>query len=155
MALKTRGYANRVDVAAAPDKVWATLCGPTLLPLWIGADARIRPQKGGHWSATIAPGLAREAVIDLFEPPRRLRLIYLSPPQLPVFDGVVVDDYLLEADGAGTIVRLLCSGMPDLGEWTAYYSKVRMLAERSMARLKVLCEMRERSAKVPGGAVSR
>jgi uncharacterized protein YndB with AHSA1/START domain len=152
MALKTRGYAHRVDVAAAPAKVWATLCGPTLLPLWVGSDARIRPYKGGQWSATIAPGLHRDAVIDLFEPPRRLRLLYLSPPELPVFDGAVVDDVLLEGDGPGTIVRLLCSGMPDLPEWTAYYGKVRMLSERSLARLKVLCEMRERTAQVSGGA---
>lgn len=154
MTLKTRGFAHRVDVTVAPDKVWAAMCGPALMPLWVGSDARIRPQKGGHWSATIAPGLQREAVIDLFEPPRRLRLIYLSPPHLPVFDGVVVDDFLLEADGSGTIVRLLCSGMPDLGEWTSYYSKVRMLSERSLARLKVLCEMRERTAQVPSGAAS-
>jgi uncharacterized protein YndB with AHSA1/START domain len=147
MGLKTRGYAHRVDIAVAPARVWETICGPSLLPLWIGSDARIRPSKGGHLSVTIAPGLFREAVIDLFEPPRRLRLIYLSPPHLPVFDGAVVDDILLEADGPGTIVRLLCSGMPDLGEWTVYYGKVRMLAERSLARLKVLCEMRERPAK--------
>jgi uncharacterized protein YndB with AHSA1/START domain len=154
MTLKTRGFAHRIDITVPPAKVWAAVCGPTLLPLWLGADARIRPQKGGHWAVTMAPGLQREAVIDLFDPPRRLRLIYLSPPRLPVFDGAVVDDILLEADGSGTIVRLLCSGMPDLGEWTAYYTKVRALAERSIARLKVLCEMRERMAQVPGGASS-
>jgi len=150
--MKTRGFAHRVDVAVEPAKVWAAMCGPTLMPLWVGSDARVRPFQGGHWSATIAPGLHREAVIDLFEPPRRLRLIYLSPPQLPVFDGAVVDDFLLEADGRGTIVRQLCSGMPDLGEWTPYYGKVRMLTERSLARLKVLCEMRERTAQLPSGA---
>jgi len=152
MALKTRGFAHRVDIAVPPPVVWAVMCGPSLLPLWLGADAKIRPQKSGHWSATISPGLHREAVIDLFEPPRRLRLIYLSPPELPVFDGVVVEDYLLEADGHGTIVRLLSSGMPDLGEWTMYYTRVRGLAERSMARLKVLCEMRARTAQLPGAA---
>jgi uncharacterized protein YndB with AHSA1/START domain len=154
MSMKTLGFAHRVDVGVAPGKVWATLCGPTLMPLWVGSDARIRPQQGGRWSATIAPGLYREAVIDLFEPPRRLRLIYLSPPQLPTFEGAVVDDILLEADGPGTIVRLLCSGMPDLAEWTMYYTKVRMVAGRSLARLKVLCEMRERATQVPSGASS-
>lgn len=154
MPLKTRGFAHRVDVSVEPAKVWAALCGPGLMPLWVGSDARIKPVKGGLWSATVAPGLHREAVIDLFEPPRRLRLMYLSPPELPVFEGVVVDDILLEADGPGTIVRLLCSGMPDMPEWTGYYSRVRMLAERSMARLKVLCEMRERAARIPSGTAS-
>jgi uncharacterized protein YndB with AHSA1/START domain len=154
MALKTRGFAHRVDIAVEPKKVWVAMCGPTLLPLWFGNDARIKPQKGGLWSATVAPGLHREAVIDLFEPPRRLRLIYLSPPELPMFDGAVVEDFLLEGDGTGTIVRLLNSGMPDLGEWTMYYTKVRVLAERALGRLKVLCEMRERTSQVSGGKAS-
>ena len=152
--MKTRGFAHRIDITVAPPKVWTALCGPTLLPLWIGADARIRPQKGGHWSATVAPGLLREAMIDVFDPPRRLRLIYLTPPELPTFDGAVVDDFLLDAEGQGTILRLLCSGVPDLVEWTPYYGKVRMLAERALARLKVLCEQRERMARVSRGASS-
>jgi len=152
--MKTRGFAHRIDITVAPPKVWTALCGPTLLPLWIGADARIRPQKGGHWSATVAPGLLREAMIDVFDPPRRLRLIYLTPPELPTFDGAVVDDFLLDAEGQGTILRLLCSGVPDLVEWTPYYGKVRMLAERALARLKVLCEQRERMARESRGASS-
>jgi len=146
MPLKTRGFAHRVDIAVAPSKVWTVLCGPMLLPLWAGTDARIRPQKGGHWSATVAPGMHRDAVIDMFEPPRRLRLIYLTPPDLTAFDGAVVDDMLLDAEGGGTVVRLLCSGVPDLPEWSAYFGRIRMLSERSLARLKVLCEQRERMA---------
>ena len=154
MALKTRGFAHRIDITVPPPKVWTVLCGPTLLPLWIGTDARIRPQKGGRWSATVAPGLTREAMIDIFDPPRRLRLIYLTPPELPTFDGAVADDILLDAGGPGTIVRLLCSGVPDLIEWTPYYGKVRMLSERALARLKVLCEQRERMARVSRDASS-
>jgi uncharacterized protein YndB with AHSA1/START domain len=152
MPLKTRGFAHRIDISVPPPKVWTVLCGPTLLPLWMGSDARIKPQKGGHWSATVAPELRREAMIDVFDPPRRLRLIYLTPPELPTFDGAVVDDFLLDAEGQGTIVRLLCSGMPDLVEWTSYYGRVRQLAERALARLKVLCEQRERMARVSRGA---
>ena len=154
MPLKTRGFAHRIDIGVTPPKVWTVLCGPTLMPLWIGADARIRPQKGGHWSATVAPGIQREAMIDVFDPPRRLRLIYLTPPELPAFDGAVVDDVLLEADGPRTIVRLLCSGVPDLPDWSAYYGRIRTLAERALARLKVLCEQRERMAQVARGAAT-
>lgn len=146
MPLKTRGFAHRIDVVAPPEKVWLALSGPTLLPLWLGADARIRPQQGGALSATVAPGFQREAMIDVFEPPRRLRLIYLPPAGLEVFDGAVVDDILLEGERESTIVRLLCSGVPDLPEWSGHYRIVRATAERSMARLKVLVEQRERMA---------
>lgn len=152
MPLKTRGFAHRIDIAAVPERVWAALCSPALLPLWLGNDARIRAQRGGSWSATVAPGFAREAVIDVFDPPRRLRLIYLPPPELPAFDGAVVEDYLLDHEAGSTVVRLLCSGVPDLPPWNPHYSKLRGVAERSLARLKVLVEQRERMAASAAGS---
>jgi uncharacterized protein YndB with AHSA1/START domain len=146
MALKTRGYAHRIDIAAQPHRVWTIMCGPALLPLWMGGDAKIKPQQGGHLSATVAPGYVREAMIDVFEPPRRLRLIYLLPPDMAEFDGAVVDDFLLDGEGDGTIVRLLCSGVPDGVEWNVHFSRARVAAERALGRLKVLVEQRERMA---------
>nr|PZN63077.1 MAG: hypothetical protein DIU62_11530 [Pseudomonadota bacterium] len=142
MPLKTRGFAQRIDIDAPPPRVWLALCGPTLLPQWLGEDARIRPQRGGTWSGTIAPGLTRHAMIDVFDPPRRLRLIYLPPDDLSAFDGAVADDILLEEVNGRTIVRLLCSGMPDLPEWNAHFVRVRMASERALARLKNLVEER-------------
>jgi uncharacterized protein YndB with AHSA1/START domain len=144
--MKTRGFAHRIDIEAAPPKVWTALCGPMLAPLWLGRDARIRPQQGGAWSATLAPGLMREGIIDVFDPPRRLRLIYLTPPDLPPFEGAVVDDVMLEGTEGQTVLRLLCSGVPDAPEWSQHYMKVRTAAERALARLKVLVEQRERQS---------
>lgn len=142
MALKTRGFAQRIDIAATAPRVWTALCGPMLLPQWLGQDARVRPQKGGQWSATVAPGLSRHAMIDVFDPPRRLRLIYLTPDELSSFDGAVAEDILLEDDGVRTIVRLLASGIPDLPEWNAHYVRVRAASERALARLRTLVEER-------------
>lgn len=140
MPLKTRGFAQRIDIAAPVGEVWKAISAPDLLPLWLGDDARVKPQPGGSWSATIGPGLTRHAMIDVFDPPRRLRLIYLPPEDLSAFDGAVADDMLLEADGAATIVRLLCSGVPDLPEWNTHYLRVRAASERALARLKALVE---------------
>jgi uncharacterized protein YndB with AHSA1/START domain len=142
MPLKTRGFAHRIDIDAPVTRVWATLCGPNTVSQWLAEDARVRPQQGGSWSATVAPGLARHAMIDVFDPPRRLRLIYLPPEDLSTFDGAVAEDILLEAEGARTIVRLLCSGVPDLPEWNPHYVRLRAASERALARLKTLIESR-------------
>lgn len=150
--MKTRGFAHRIDIEASPPRVWTVMCGPMLAPQWLGGDARIRPQKGGAWYATLAPGLTREALIDVFDPPRRLRLIYLPPPELPPFEGAVVDDVMLEGAEQQTVVRLLCSGMPESPEWTQHYLRVRVAAERALARLKVLVEQRERAAARPSAS---
>jgi len=145
MAPRTRGFAHRIDIVAAPLQVWQAFTVPALLPLWMGADARVTPRQGGNWVATVAPGLERDALIDVFEPPRRLRLIYLPLPGLPGFDGAVVDDILLDSEEGGhTIVRLLCSGVPDLPEWNPVFARIRATSERALTRLKALVEQRER-----------
>jgi uncharacterized protein YndB with AHSA1/START domain len=146
MAVKTRGFAHRVDIAARPARVWTVLCGPALAPLWLGAGAKIKPQQGGRWAATLGPGVEREALIDVFDPPRRLRLVYLPPVGLEAFDGAVTEDILLEESGTETILRLLCSGVPDSMEWSAHYSRLRKLTESAITRLKILVEQRERMA---------
>lgn len=140
MALKTRGFAQRIDIETPVTRVWTVLCGPMFVSKWLAPDARIRPQQGGSWSGTLAPGLERHAMIDVFDPPRRLRLIYLPPDDLSVFDGAVAEDVLLDAEGPRTIVRLLCSGVPDLPEWNTYYVRVRTASERALSRLKMLAE---------------
>lgn len=140
MTLRTRGYAHRVDIRATAATVWAALTEQEHLVRWMNPDAKIKARAGGSFYAMPAPGLARDALIDVFDVPRRLRLIYLPPADLEAFDGAVVDDVLLEATGAVTIVRVLGSGIPDLAEWDDYYRRVRIAQERSLPRLKVMAE---------------
>lgn len=141
--MSTRGYAHRIDINAGIASVWSALTTTGLLERWLSPDARIRPKSGGSFFAMPAPGLARDALIDVFEPPRRLRLLYLPPPHLPGFDDAVAEDFLLEDTKGGTVVRLLGSGLPNLEEWDQHYRLVRVSSERALARLKVLVEQLE------------
>jgi uncharacterized protein YndB with AHSA1/START domain len=145
--MKTRGYAHRTDIAALPPLVWAALTRPTLLAKWMAPDARITPRVGGRFASSLAPGLSREALIDVFEEPRRLRLIYQCPRELPSFDGAVADDFLLDMEGDHTIVRLLASGIPESLEWEDHYRQLRAASERALLRLKVLAERPVMAAK--------
>jgi uncharacterized protein YndB with AHSA1/START domain len=140
VALRTRGYAHRVDIVATPATVWSALTEEALLVRWMNPDARIKPRAGGSLYVMPAPGLSRDALIDVFDPARRMRLIYLPPVGLTEFEGAVVDDILLEAEGDHTIVRVLGSGVPELLDWDDYFRRVRVAQERSLARLKVLAE---------------
>jgi uncharacterized protein YndB with AHSA1/START domain len=140
MSLRTRGYAHRVDIQAPPSRVWTALIEPALLSRWYGPGTVVRPKAGGRFAGVMDPGIEREAFIDIFEPHRRLRLVYLAPPQLPPFEGAVVDDYLLEPEGANSILRLLGSGIPEGKLWDGHYMKLRTGSERALARLKMLME---------------
>src|SRR5664279_1922862 len=86
VAAKTRGYAHRVDIAAPTSRVWTALVEPKLLARWYGPGAEVRAREGGSFDSTLDPGILRQATIDVFEPGRRLRLVYLPPQGLPAYD---------------------------------------------------------------------
>jgi uncharacterized protein YndB with AHSA1/START domain len=140
MSDKERGYAHRVDIRAAPQAVWSALTETEHLTRWCSPAAEIRAKKGGLFRASVDRVTEFEAHIDVFEPGRRLRLIYLRNPDLPAAESVISDDFILDAVAGGTIVRLLGSGVPVTPEWDTQYRRLRTGWQQAMTRLKVLVE---------------
>ena len=137
---KLRGYAHRVDVTAAPQAVWQALTHTEHLARWCSPGADIRAKPGGLFRACVDRVVELEAHIDVFEPGRRLRLIYLPSKELPPTDDAIIDDFILEPVGGGTIVRLLGSGIPSTLAWDAQYKRLRLGWQAAMTRLKVFVE---------------
>jgi uncharacterized protein YndB with AHSA1/START domain len=144
-----RGYAHRVDIHADIELVWRALLEPATLAQWYAADARVDAREGGIYRARHGTELEREAHIDVFLPPRRLRLIYMPLPNLPDDGAVVVEDFLLDRDpnaaraagaAAPTVLRLMGSGVPDIPAWHSTYVALRRGWERALPRLKILLE---------------
>ena len=140
MSDKARGYAHRVDILSDVQSVWSTLVDPAMLTRWCSPRAQIRGQPGGVFRASVDRVTELEAHIDVFEPARRMRLIYLATPSLPPTDTVIVDDFILEPEGDGTILRLLGSGYPATVEWDVPYMRLRTGWQQALARLKVFLE---------------
>jgi uncharacterized protein YndB with AHSA1/START domain len=147
MAQQTRGYAHRVDIRAGIAEVWQSLVDSARLARWYAPQARADARDGGSYWLPVDRNLVREAHIDIFQPPRRLRLIYMPLPGLPEGDAVIVDDFLLHSEAAApekggelTILRLLGSGIPDGQDWDPLYLRLRAGWERALLRLKVSLE---------------
>lgn len=145
----TRGYAHRVDINVDIELVWRALVEPALLAQWYSADARVVAREGGIYNARHGTELEREAHIDVYRPPHRLRLIYMPLPHLPDEGTVLVEDFLLDRDpnsariqgvGAVTVLRLMGSGIPENAAWHPTYVALRRGWERTLPRLKVLLE---------------
>lgn len=145
MAERTRGYAHRIDVQAPVEMVWRGLVDPHLLSLWYGPGARVSPKAGGSYYVRADRDLEREAHIDVFEPGRRLRLIYLAPRGLPANEAVMVDDFILDTEQDMAVLRLLGSGFPMDESWDPYYQRLRGGWAQALARLKVLTEKQLRN----------
>ena len=147
MRERARGYAHRVDIVAEADEVWRALTGPEYVAIWCSPRALIRPQKGGLFRATGDRVTELEAHIDVFDPGRRLRLIYLPTEALPPTEDPIVDDFIIDANTKepGTILRLLGSGFPATEEWNRQYQRLRLGWQQAMTRLKVFTEKQLRS----------
>jgi len=143
MSDKERGYAHRIDVRAEAHQVWRALTDSALLAHWCSPQAEIRARAGGLFRASVDRVTEFEARIDVFEPQRRLRLMYLPHPGLPAARSVMVDDFILDPVEGGTIVRLLGSGVPGAPEWDTQYARLRLSWQQALARLKVLVEREE------------
>ena len=138
----TRGYAHLVEIDASAERVWRALTDTALVKIWSGQEAEIDARKGGLYRVGKRHLGGREAHIDIFDPNRRLRLIYMNDPEMPNSESAVVDDFLLDVrKGEGTAsLRLLGSGIPDAAEWDKPYMRLRLGWERFMARIKVTLE---------------
>ena len=140
MSDRERGYAHRVDIQADARAVWYALTDGEHLRRWCSPAADIRPKQGGLFRASVDRVTEFEAHIDVFEPGRRLRLIYLPNAEAPPASSVVTDDFILDPVKGGTIVRLLGSGVPATAEWDTQYKRLRTGWQQALTRLKVLVE---------------
>ena len=140
MSDRERGYAHRVDIRVDVQQVWRALTETEQLARWCSPAAEISARKGGLFRASVDRVTEFEAHIELFEPGRRLRLIYLPSAAMPRADTVMIDDFMLEPKPGGTIVRLLGSGVPATLECDTQYRRLRTSWQQAIIRLKVLLE---------------
>ena len=140
MSDKERGYAHRIDIVADAQAVWRALTEEEQLQRWCSPRAQIRPRVGGLFRACVDRVTEFEAQIELLDPLRRLRLMYLPSEAVPRADTVMVDDFTLDPVPGGTIVRLLGSGVPAAPEWDIQYWRLRTSWQQALARLKVYVE---------------
>jgi uncharacterized protein YndB with AHSA1/START domain len=149
MGDKERGFVHRVDILARAADVWVALTLPAALREWCAPDAEISARRGGLFRASVDRLSEREAHIDVFDPPKRMRLMYLPSQTLPPADTVMVDDFILEPVARGTIVRLLASGIPSAQAWDAQYRRLRTSWHAAMQRLKIFVELQRPTPKGP------
>jgi uncharacterized protein YndB with AHSA1/START domain len=137
---KSWGYAHRVDIAAGATRIWQALTISSELERWCWPAASIQPRAGGLFRMTSELVGELEASIDVFEPPRRLRLIYLPTSALPPTETALVDDFILDQGQDTTVVRLLGSGIPSTKAWEQPFMRIKTSWERALPRLKVFVE---------------
>lgn len=99
-----------LDIAAAPEVVFAQFLDPTSMVRWMGDNARLDARQGGEFSLDINGVLIRGHYVDL-DPPHRLEIAWgqLGNDAMPPGSTRVVVE--LAATELGTRLRLTHEGL--------------------------------------------
>ncbi len=126
MSTKARGYAQFVEIRQTPERVFAAFADARELEAWYASEATIEPRRGGQLRVKLGNGRVRDATIDVWEPGRRLRLIYMPDPALPAsVTGPIVEDVLFDVKPGLTVVRIMGNGVPGEREWDVHFLALR------------------------------
>ena len=115
-----RGYMQSLQCKAQRGILWQALIQPEALKLWHAQEAEVDPRQGGRYQYRSRLFGRRSAHIDVFDPGRRLRLVFDPNPAWPSGDSVIVEGFLLDSRDTGGMhsrLRLLGSGVPAVPEW--------------------------------------
>ncbi len=122
MSKATRGYAQFIEIQRPPARVFSAFTSKEWLERWYAAEASVDPRKGGTLKVKLRDGSVRDAILDVFEQDRRLRLIYMPDPALPPLPkGPMVEDVLFDLKPGRTVVRILGAGVPGERDWDTYF----------------------------------
>jgi hypothetical protein len=141
VAERPRGYALRYDVNATAKQIWDVLMDPVMQAIWHPPGIEVDARQGGVWRMRLDARIEREAHIDVYLPPHRMRLVYMPISGIGTDDAVLVDDIIIDAARAGaTRLCVLGSGFPQRVEWVEFFTQVQSVWRQGCSRIKILAE---------------
>ncbi len=124
-----RTIETSVEIRAPIEAVWKALTDARELERWFPLKASVRPGVGGAIWLSWGPPWERDSPIEIWEPLRHLRMRWPFHAEKAV-DGrqgvlPLAVDYVLEARGDTTILRLVHSGFGRGANWDDEYDGTR------------------------------
>lgn len=113
----TRSAEGRVSIQSTSERVWQALTDARELERWFPLDAQVQPGAGGTIFMSWRNEFAGEMKILVWDPPRHLRTSWsFGEGEHPA----QVTDYLIEARGGATVLRVVTSGFPTDASWDGW-----------------------------------
>lgn len=124
-----------VRIDASPETVYDFFVDPDLMTQWMGRSVELDPRPGGVYRTEINDEATAEGSYVELDRPRRIVLAWGWAGQEENGPGSSSLEVLLAADGDGTHLRLIHSGLPSAESaakhehgWSHYAERLRLAA---------------------------
>ncbi|MFK8054037.1 MAG: mechanosensitive ion channel domain-containing protein [Woeseiaceae bacterium] len=135
----SRHFKQTVTLKCTIERAWTAITDTEQLQRWYGKEVDIAARIGGKFNATLHDDSKIEAVIDVFMPPRRLRMAQSMPDgEGPLPTGPVFEELTLRQDEDTAELTVEVFGIPADEDWEGYYRRAESHWETSLAELKKL-----------------
>jgi uncharacterized protein YndB with AHSA1/START domain len=118
-AAPTRTVERDITIAAPIDVVWRALTDAEELTRWFPREARVTLGPGGSIWMRWDDRYDAESLIEVWEPPRHLRIVFPAEGSRRL-----MTDYHLDGRGGSTVLRVVTSGFGAGADWDEYFLAV-------------------------------
>ncbi len=133
----TRSHTADLECSCERSEVWAAITDINQIKRWLAVEGEFSPQIGGRFDMKLRDGYAVSGRIDIFMPPRRMRIVVMpddAERQLPT--GPITIELVLKETDSGTRLSVTVMGIPGSEDWEEYYRLSVDRWETALAELK-------------------
>lgn len=135
----TRSHSEQVTISAEIGDVWQGLTDIDAIKQWINGDGQFSPYIGGKFDLTFKDGGRHHGRIDIFMPPRRMRLVEAPrEDDQPLSTGPMTVEFRLFEDDGKTELTVIVAGIPATEEWEEDYNRSIILWQECLVEIKDL-----------------
>jgi uncharacterized protein YndB with AHSA1/START domain len=120
-----RQQTHEIEIDAPIEAVWKAISEGEELTRWFVDKATVTPGVGGTISISWGGEEMSSGTIEAWEPNKKLRK-KLAPLEMGALKSdpavPMIDEYTIERRDGKTVLRLVCSGIPDAKEWDGFYN---------------------------------
>jgi small-conductance mechanosensitive channel/uncharacterized protein YndB with AHSA1/START domain len=118
----TRSHREELELASTVEDVWTAVTDIEYIKNWLALDGEFTPQIGRAFALSLRDGSAIAGRIDVFMPPRRMRLV-LAPREgeEPLPSGPITIDFQVWERDDKVQLTIRIAGIPASEDWEEYY----------------------------------
>ena len=118
----TRSHTAEMESPRDRSEVWSAITDIDQIKRWLAVDGEFSPQIGGRFELKTRDGYSVSGRIDIFMPPRRMRIVVIPDVQEgPLPTGPITLELVIREMDNGTRLIVTVAGIPGSEDWEEYY----------------------------------